>query len=274
MTTKEATRSFEMQLEIKAPVDAVWKALTDAHELMQWFPLNAKVKPGVGGSIWSSWGPPFEGESRIEIWEPNKRLKTGWPTWGAKSDEERARLTVDYHLEGRGGQTVLRLVHSGFGSESSWDKEYDGTSRGWSFELRGLRHYLENHRGEKRRVIWSKKATDLPVDAAMKRVIGPAGQVLRGKIDGLKEGDRYKLKFVETDRTIEGVVATNIPPRNFSGSATNLNNAFFRCELEGCGPYGREEVWVWFSTYGLPSDVCDKLEQDVRVALDQALTGS
>jgi len=274
MNAEQVTRSFEMQLEINAPVEAVWKALTDAHELTQWFPLNAKVKPGVGGNIWTSWGLPFEGESRIEIWEPNRRLKSGWPTWGAKNDEERARLTVDYLLEGRDGKTILRLIHSGFSKDASWDKEYDGVSRGWSFELRGLRHYLENHRGKQRRVIWSKKVTDLPVVAAMSRVIGPAGQVLRGKIDGLKEDDRYRLDLVGTDRHIEGVVATNIAPRNFSGTASNLNNAFFRCELEGCGPDGKEEIWVWFSTYGLSSEDCDKLERGVRTALDRALAGS
>ncbi len=273
MNPKQDSRSFEMQLEINAPVEAVWKALTDAHELTQWFPLNAKVKPGAGGNIWSSWGPPFEGDSRIEIWEPNKRLKTGWPTWGAKNDEARARLTVDYHLEGRGGKTILRLVHSGFGKDASWDKEYDGVSRGWSFELRGLRHYLENHRGEKRRVIWSKKVTDRPIESAMTRVIGPSGLVLRGKIDGLKEGDRYRLDVVGTKRHIEGIVAANIPPRHFSGSATNFNNAFFRCELEACGPDGKEEIWVWLSTYGLPAEDCDKLESDLRSSLDRALAG-
>lgn len=272
MTTREETRSFEMQMEINAPVEAVWKALTDAHELTQWFPLNAKVKPGVGGNIWSSWGPPFEGESPIQIWEPNRHLRTGWPTWGdAKPDPEHQRIAVDYHLEGRGGQTILRLVHSGFGKDAKWDKEYDGISRGWAFELRGLRHYLENHRGKDRRVIWGRMNTDLPVPEAIGRVIGPTGQVLRGTIEGLKEGDRYRLELVGMDRVIEGKVATHIAPRNFSGTVTKLNNAFFRSELEACGPDGKEQIWVWFSTYGVPSDECDKLERGVREALDRAL---
>jgi uncharacterized protein YndB with AHSA1/START domain len=82
METKPATRSIEMQLEINAPPEAVWKALTDSLKLTRWFPLNAKVKPGVGGSIWVSWGPPFEGESPIQIWEPNKHLRTGWTVGG------------------------------------------------------------------------------------------------------------------------------------------------------------------------------------------------
>ena len=271
MSVSEATRSFEMQLEIDAPPEAVWKAITDAQELTQWFPLDAKVKPGVGGTIWSSWGPPFEGESVIQIWEPDRHLRTGWPTWGAQPDSERQRLAVDYHLEGRGGKTILRLVHSGFGKDAKWDKEYDGVSRGWAFDLRGLRHYLESHRGKVRRVVWARKYTELSVPDAVSRVIGPTGRVLRGPIEGLKEGDRYRLELVGMDRHIEGVVATNIRPRNFSGSVTNLDNAFFRSELEACGPDGKEEIWVWFSTYGMPAEECDKLERGIRSALDRAL---
>lgn len=271
MSVKEATRSFEMLLEINAPPEAVWKALTDSLELTRWFPLSAKVRPGMGGGIWTSWGPPFEGESPIQIWEPNRHLRTGWPTWGAKPDAERQRIAVDYHLEGRSGRTILRLVHSGFGKDAKWDRDYDGVSRGWAFELRGLRHYLENHRGKDRRVVWARKDTALPVPEAIGRVIGPAGQVVRGTIEGLKEGDRYRLEIVDTDRPIEGVVVTHIAPRNFSGTVTNLNNAFFRCELEACGPDGKEQVWVWFSTYGLPEEVCATLEGGIRAALDRAL---
>ena len=39
-------RSIETQIEINAPVEAVWKALTDAAELANWFPVKARVKPG------------------------------------------------------------------------------------------------------------------------------------------------------------------------------------------------------------------------------------
>jgi hypothetical protein len=34
---------------------------------------------------------------------------------------------VDYFIESRGGTTVLRLVHSGFGRGANWDAEYDAT---------------------------------------------------------------------------------------------------------------------------------------------------
>lgn len=262
------TRSVETELEIKAPIDAVWKALTDAQELTRWFPLQARVKPGVGGSMWVSWGQPFEGESTIDSWEPNKHLNTGWP-FTASPDGDPKPLTVDYYLESRGGNTVLRLVHSGFGVGPKWDNEYDGVTRGWAFELRGLRHYLENHRGRDRRTIWINKPTSLSPTEAIARIIGPEGRVVRGSIEGLKEGDPYRLELVGMNQHIEGVVDVNMPPRSFAAAVKNLNNAYFRCDMENCG--GSEAVWVWFSTYGLDAATADKLQETIEANVTRAL---
>lgn len=52
----------------------------------------------------------------------------------------------DYVLEAEGGKTVLRLVHSGFGSSADWDSEYEGTREGWSACFVGLKEGLEQHR--------------------------------------------------------------------------------------------------------------------------------
>ena len=65
-------RTFETEIEIDAPVESVWKALTEADELTRWFPLEAKVNPGVGGSVEMSWTKYSVWDSRIEIWEPNR----------------------------------------------------------------------------------------------------------------------------------------------------------------------------------------------------------
>jgi uncharacterized protein YndB with AHSA1/START domain len=46
-------RRVEREIEINAVVEDVWKALTDANELARWFPLEARVTPGVGGKIFS-----------------------------------------------------------------------------------------------------------------------------------------------------------------------------------------------------------------------------
>ena len=53
---KHQTRSVEVALDIAAPADAVWKAITEADEMKRWFPLDAQAKPGIGGHIVRLWG--------------------------------------------------------------------------------------------------------------------------------------------------------------------------------------------------------------------------
>jgi uncharacterized protein YndB with AHSA1/START domain len=47
---------IEKEIEINAPIEQVWKALTEGDGLKNWFPLEARVTPGVGGKIFLSWG--------------------------------------------------------------------------------------------------------------------------------------------------------------------------------------------------------------------------
>lgn len=62
-------QKLEYEIQVAAPMEAGWKAMTDAAELARWFPIEAEVKPGVGGTIRLSWGPECEGTAPISIWE-------------------------------------------------------------------------------------------------------------------------------------------------------------------------------------------------------------
>jgi hypothetical protein len=43
--------------------------------------------------------------------------------------------------------TVLRIVASGFSTDSKWDEEFDAITQGWGYFIRNLRFYLERFRG-------------------------------------------------------------------------------------------------------------------------------
>lgn len=118
---------------IAAPPDLVWHALVDADELKKWFVPDARVTPGAGGEIWLSWGEGMAGASRIEAWEPGRRLRTS--SEGA---------TIEWKLEARNGGTELHLVQSGIGSEA----EQAALAQGWTVYLYNLKHMLERHPGE------------------------------------------------------------------------------------------------------------------------------
>lgn len=170
-TGERETRSVSHEVEIDAPVERVWRALTEAEELERWFPLEARVIPGEGGSIWMSWRNEYEGESKILAWEPNRLLKT---TWGDLDGGQPGQVTT-YTLESAGGKTALRVVTSGFPTDPSWDDWVEGTRMGWRWELGSLKRYLEEHAGEPRAVVYLRRRTPASREEAWSRLTGPEG---------------------------------------------------------------------------------------------------
>lgn len=159
-------RVAEGIIEIDAPPERVWRALTEARELERWFPLEARVEPGEGGTVYMSWKNEFAGSSNILAWDPPRHLRTSWD-WGGQ--------VTDYLLEGKEGRTVLRVVTSGFPEGDSWDEWLEGTRRGWAFELASLKHYLERHDAEERGVVYVRRRVALPAADAWERLTGHHG---------------------------------------------------------------------------------------------------
>jgi uncharacterized protein YndB with AHSA1/START domain len=260
-----AGRAIEMALEIAASPEAVWNALTNPAELTRWFPLEAQVTPDVGGRIRWSWGEPIVSEAGIGAWEPGKRLvlieqvNLGDHATPEEGRKPSGRL-MEFTLEGRGGSTTLRLVHSGFGDDADWENElYDGVLRGWTFELRALRHYLEAHPGETRLVSWVRHPFHGSLEETWAALMSPRVCLAAGAIAGLKEGDRYRIAAATGD-VFEGAVLVHVPGKQFSATVENTNDGLVRFELEHVGK--SREVTVWLSAYGVP-------EGDVRAFGDR-----
>jgi len=72
---KPATRSHEHEIEIGVPARVVWRALTEPKTLTRWYVEKADVEPRQGGRYRLSWGAEGDGEARIDVWEPNRRLR-------------------------------------------------------------------------------------------------------------------------------------------------------------------------------------------------------
>jgi uncharacterized protein YndB with AHSA1/START domain len=249
-----ATRGVERELEVNAPVEAVWKALAEAEEIARWFAPAARVTPGAGGEITWIWKDIAEWTSKIEIWEPNRHLRAVYNWSPAPEKSPPQQLAMDFYLEARGGKTLLRLVHSGFGTGADWEGEYDGVSRGWSSELCSLRHYLENHRGATRAVAWAKRDIAVSWEEGWKRMTGPQGLALEPAADGLRAGSRYTATAATGDK-LSGLVLLNGPPKDFVGTAAAFNNGLFRLSLEKVA--GPPYVWVWLSAYRVPQAQVD-----------------
>jgi uncharacterized protein YndB with AHSA1/START domain len=279
MTKTAATRKHEHELDIAATPAEVWKAITSAEELVRWFPTGAKTRPGVGGEILYQWGE-LEGRCRILAWDPPRHLRTGWMEAPATASEvgaqhgrpaaeaARAALAVDWFLEARGAMTHVRLVHSGFAPDAAWDKEFDGTRRGWTFELQALKHYLERHAGKERRATWLRQPVRL-APAEVWPAFARKGPIFRAiELATLAPGDRFQA--VRADgAALAGRVLVNHPPLEFA--AVLDDGAMLRFGFEDC--MGQPEAHVWLATWGHSSERFAAEERAWRAALQQAFAG-
>lgn len=123
----------------KHPSTPYWDALTRAEELVRWFLLEAGENPD--GSLWMSFGEGFRFEGRAAESDPPHRIRFVYPQPPPGRDpaslkpEDYAQIATEYVLESDGGMTLLRLVHSGFGTEAEWDDQFEATRTGagrWS----------------------------------------------------------------------------------------------------------------------------------------------
>jgi uncharacterized protein YndB with AHSA1/START domain len=136
--------AVEREMELRAPTDRVWKAITDAQELSGWFSNAASLdlKPGGDATFTWSGGHPDSGTylARIERVEPPHVFAYRWARDADTPVDEGPSTLVEFTLDPtEGGGTRLRLRESGFERE----QDRRGNDAGWVQELGELRRHVE-----------------------------------------------------------------------------------------------------------------------------------
>jgi uncharacterized protein YndB with AHSA1/START domain len=273
-TTTEERRAFEMSLDIDASRNEVWRALTDARELVRWFPLEARVTPGAGGTMAWSWGQGSGWETRIDAWEPGRLLRLvqedarPYDSEGRQlppGQAEPSRIAMEFTLETHKGKTRLRLIHSGFGHGAAWDNELDGITEGWQAELRCLRHYLRGHAGRDRKVGRALVTTAASRQTAWSRLLGPGGFTVSPATS--EEGDSYEVE-APGGQHFTGTVELHLPSQTFVGTVRELHDGWFRL-LTWSDASGKTTVWTWLSTYEGKEEYVRTFQDKAQAALEQ-----
>jgi uncharacterized protein YndB with AHSA1/START domain len=237
------TRSAFGEVAIDASAERVWQALTDARELERWFPLDARVEPGPDGSVWMSWRNEFAATMKIRVWQPPHHLRTAW----AFHEGEGTGQVTDYLIESARGSTIVRAVTSGFPTDPSWDGWVEGTNRGWAFELRSLKHYLERHDGESRHVAYLRRRIPLSIPDIWARVFDAPDFA-----PWLKEDRAF-------DYRMNGQLAAIVD---------DPSDALFRVSIEpGAPATDQRELVLWLSAWGGASTRIAEIERHWTDAL-------
>ncbi|HEX5937555.1 MAG TPA: SRPBCC domain-containing protein [Actinomycetota bacterium] len=137
----ETPDEVRRQIEIGAPRERVWSALTRPEELLRWFPTeqaHLDLRPGgVAGFV----SEESADEAVVEVVEPPVRFVFRWRPAGL----DRPYTTVSFTLEETRDGTRLTLVESGFASLADQIalQSLEGNDAGWRDELEELKAYLE-----------------------------------------------------------------------------------------------------------------------------------
>lgn len=130
-------RRIEVEMRTTASPDEVWKAWTDPAALSRWFTDEARgeAKPG-GVLVWI-----FRGFGEIPypvvVAERPERLVLAGDIPG------RGPFALEIVIRKSAGQTIVRLVNSGFLDGADWDEEYEGVRSGWAGSLELYRYFGE-----------------------------------------------------------------------------------------------------------------------------------
>ena len=118
------------QIEMDAPVEAVFDTLTKPELVREWCGGDAQIDPDVGGRYTFGWegGGPME---IVDLAAPNRLAYT----WAYPPEPE---SVVTWELDGYEGRTRVTITHSGFGDRGVADYE-----AGWTSFLVTIRNQVE-----------------------------------------------------------------------------------------------------------------------------------
>jgi uncharacterized protein YndB with AHSA1/START domain len=133
-----------ISVQINAPVNKVWEALTKPELVKQYFfgtTVDSDWKVGSPIFFRGSWdGKSYEDKGKILEVTPLKHLAyTYWSSFSGLADIPENYKTVIFDLDGYGDQTVLMLTQDNNVDEKS--KEH--SEQNWKMVLDGLKKLVE-----------------------------------------------------------------------------------------------------------------------------------
>ena len=150
---------IEKEVLLKAPLDRVWRAISDADEFGRWFGVRFDGPFVPGASLTGVITPtavdddvakaqePYAGKAdtwQIVAVEPQRRLAFRWHPYGVEDGVDYSKEPTTFTLEDTGGGVLLRIVESGFEGIPAERRQsaFESNSEGWSAQTELVRKYL------------------------------------------------------------------------------------------------------------------------------------
>jgi uncharacterized protein YndB with AHSA1/START domain len=146
------TDRIEKNIELRAPVERVWRALTDAAEFGQWFGVNLEgaFVPGqaIRGKITYPGLEHVILEARVVKMVPQRLFSFTWNPYAmdpAVDYSKEPSTLVEFRLEPAGEGTRLEVVESGFDAlpEHRRAEAFRMNDGGWAQQMENIKAHVE-----------------------------------------------------------------------------------------------------------------------------------
>jgi len=157
------TDQIEKEVVLRAPLDRVWRAISDADEFGRWFGVRFDGPFVAGTSVTGVITPtavdenvaraqePHAGKSdtwQIVVVEPQRRLAFRWHPYAVESGTDYSQeptTLVEFTLTETKDGVLLRIVESGFDAVPAEHRAsaFEANSEGWAAQTELVRKYLE-----------------------------------------------------------------------------------------------------------------------------------
>jgi uncharacterized protein YndB with AHSA1/START domain len=153
---------IEKEVVLRAPLERVWRAISDADEFGRWFGVRFDGPFVAGTSVTGVITPttvdedvaraqePHSGKSdtwQIVAVEPKRRLAFRWHPYGVESGVDYSQeptTLVEFTLDEMADGVRLRIVESGFDAIPAERRAtaFEANSEGWAAQTELVRKYL------------------------------------------------------------------------------------------------------------------------------------
>jgi len=142
---------IEKQIELKAPVSRVWRALTDHNEFGEWFRVKLE-NPFVPGKVARGriLHPGYEHltmEVVVKTMEPETLFSFTWHPYAIdpkKDYSSEPQTLVEFRLAPKGSGTLLTLAESGFDALPK-DRAFEAfrmNEGGWTAQMKNIERHV------------------------------------------------------------------------------------------------------------------------------------
>jgi uncharacterized protein YndB with AHSA1/START domain len=127
-------------LLVDAPVEIVYRAVTEQKGLAGWWTVQALAEPKVDTVADFKFGDRYRTAMRVAVLDPPRRVE--WEC--VAGDEEWVGTRVVFGLEPKGDQTLVRFLHGGWRQATDF---FASCNYNWGYYLTSLKSYCETGHG-------------------------------------------------------------------------------------------------------------------------------